>query len=81
MATLGSEIKRLRESRGLTQAQLASWSHLGITFIWSVENDREVNYCDWHIERLAKALGVSEKSLLSLIPPNRRRFGRADPAA
>ena len=79
--TLGTEVRRLRESRGLTQAQMAVRSHLGMTFIWSVENDREVNCCDWHIGRLAKALGVSGGDLLPLIPRNGRILGRTDPAA
>ena len=79
--TLGTEVRRLRESRGLTQAQMAVRSHLGMTFIWSVENDREVNCCDWQIGRLAKVLGVSVGDLLPLIPRNRRILGRTDPAA
>jgi transcriptional regulator with XRE-family HTH domain len=81
MATIGGEVKRLREGKGLTQAQLAVRSHLGMSFVWSVEMGREVDWCSWHVERLAMALEVPEGSLLSLIPIERLGIRPPDAAA
>ncbi len=73
LLTLGKEVRRLREGKGLTQAQLAASSHLGMTFIWGVENDREMDFSAWELQRLARTLGVSERALLDLVPLHRRR--------
>ena len=81
MTTLGREVRRLREKRGMTLLELAADSHLGLTFIWAVEHDNDVDFTLWHVERLAKTLGVSEQGLLRLIPPERLRSSGPSSAA
>ncbi len=74
LTTLGSIVKELRESQGLTQQELARTSHVGMSFIWDIETEKEVECCSWQIERLAKTLDVTPGTLLSLIPHHRLRF-------
>lgn len=73
LPTLGSEIRKLREELGLSQAELARSSHLGMAFIWSIERDSEVDFSEWHLERLAQTLGVSLGRLLLLMPHEQRK--------
>ena len=73
VTSLGSEVKRLREGVGLSQAELAKSSHLGLKFIWGIEHDEDVEFGEWHLERLAATLGVSVGRLILLLPHHRRK--------
>ena len=73
MTSLGSEIRRLREGIGLSQAELAKTSHLGLRFIWGLEHEADVEISEWHLERLATTLGVSAGRLVLLLPHDKRK--------
>jgi transcriptional regulator with XRE-family HTH domain len=61
---LGEVVQQLRESRGLTQAQLAERAQLSVSFVSILEGGRSGNNpSPAIIQRLARALGVSVTKL------------------
>ena len=61
---LGEIVQQLRESRGLTQAQLAERAQLSVSFVSILEGGRSGNNPSLAIiQRLARALGVSVTKL------------------
>ena len=61
---LGQKIKRLRKERGLTQVELAVIVNISPVYIGFIENGRRRPSLRT-LERLARALKVSAKDLLS----------------
>ena len=62
MADLNN-LRAIRTQRGLTQLDLATLTQIAPSNISSMENGKQFAYPGWR-KRLAKALGVSEKSIL-----------------
>lgn len=61
---LGSKIRDIRTKRGLTQEELAHRADLGYSYINQIENGRRNPSMD-AVSRIAKALGVKVKDLIS----------------
>lgn len=61
---LQAVLKRLRESRGLSQAALAAKAKVTDAYIAQLETGRKKNPSLLVLKRLAKALGVSVTELL-----------------
>jgi len=70
---LGKEIQRLREARGLTQAQLAQLSDLSTVYVQKLELGERLSPSFPALERLAKALGVTLEIRLAVKPERRKR--------
>lgn len=64
---LSSNLKRLREARGYSQEELASFSGLNKNYISNVEQ-ATVNITLANLEALAKGLGCTEEELLKRHP-------------
>jgi transcriptional regulator with XRE-family HTH domain len=60
----GSNIRRIRQERGLSQEQLADLAKLHRTYIGGIERG-ERNVSLNNLARIAEALGVSPADLLS----------------
>lgn len=56
-------LRRIRQSKGLTQASLAKHADLHVTYINAVENERR-NISLSNVERIASALGIEAFLLL-----------------
>jgi len=63
MATTGDRIRALRETRGMTQDQLADNAKISKSFLSEVENNRR-NVSSENLLRLANVLGASIDYLL-----------------
>ena len=64
MATLAALVKTLRQSRGLSQAQLGTEAHIGQTYLSDIEKGKTKLPSVDHRRRLAAALGTSNIELL-----------------
>ena len=62
-AVVGRNIKRMRERRGLPQDALAHDAGIHVTYLSGVENGKR-NITLLVLERLARALDVSESEIL-----------------
>ena len=62
--SLGARVKRIREARGLTQAELAKKARMTQGFISQVESGVRKSPGVLHFQRLAKALKVPVGELL-----------------
>ena len=62
LATLGQNVRRRRDDRGLTQEKLAEKSGLDSTYISDIERGRR-NPGIKNVARLAKALGLTTAEL------------------
>jgi transcriptional regulator with XRE-family HTH domain len=59
-----ANLKRLRERRGLTQAQLAEQARLDRTYVIMLERGKKTNPSLGALDRIAEALGVTVIDLL-----------------
>jgi transcriptional regulator with XRE-family HTH domain len=64
LQNFGANLKKIREGKGFTQAQLAIDSDMDISYISRIENLR-ISPSLIYITHLAEALGVDMKQLIS----------------
>lgn len=64
MSTIGKNIKRLRQDRGLSQDKLSKLSDLSLNTVVKIELDESPNPTIETVQRIAKALEVSVDDLL-----------------
>ena len=62
--TLGEVVREVRESRGLTPAQLAEKAQVALSLVLALEAGSESNPSRQIVHRLARALDVPAKRLL-----------------
>ena len=65
MSTIGKNIKRYRQEKGLSQDKLSKLSDLSLNTVVKIELDESPNPTIETIQRIAKALGVSVDGLLT----------------
>lgn len=61
---IGSEIKKLRQRKGLTQAQLSEISHIKYKYIQTIEGKNPPNIRIDTLERLSKSLDTPSWKIL-----------------
>lgn len=64
MSTIGKNIKRLRQEKGLSQDKLSKLADLSLNTVVKIELDGNSNPTIETVQRIAKALGVSVDDLL-----------------
>ena len=64
----GARLRELRNSRGLTQADLASKAHVTASYVWRLESGGAAPGIDL-LDRLAAALGTTAADLLPASEP------------
>ena len=64
MSTIGKNIKRYRQDKGLSQDKLSKLSDLSLNTVVKIELDESPNPTIETIQRIAKALDVSVDDLL-----------------
>ena len=64
MSTIGKNIKRLRQDKGLSQDKLSKLSDLSLNTVVKIELDESPNPTIETVQRIAKALEVSVDDLL-----------------
>lgn len=64
MSTIGKNIKRFRQDKGLSQDKLSKLADLSLNTVVKMELDESPNPTIETIQRIAKALGVSVDDLL-----------------
>jgi len=64
----GSRLRELRNSRGMTQAELAHQAHVTASYVWRLESGGAAPGIDL-VERLAAALGTTAADLLPVVEP------------
>ena len=64
MSTIGKNIKRYRQERGLSQDKLSKLTDLSLNTVVKIELDESPNPTIETIQRIAKALEVSVDDLL-----------------
>ena len=64
MSTIGKNIKRYRQNKGLSQDKLSKLADLSLNTVVKIELDESPNPTIETIQRIAKALGVSVDDLL-----------------
>ncbi|MDP2696398.1 MAG: helix-turn-helix transcriptional regulator [bacterium] len=65
MSTIGKNIKRLRQDKGLSQDKLSKLADLSLNTVVKIELDENPNPTIETIQRIAKALAVSVDDLLN----------------
>lgn len=60
-------LRRLRLSRGMTQAELARQANVTVSYVWKLESGAAAPGIDL-VDRLANALGTTPSDLLSPAP-------------
>ena len=65
MSTIGKNIKRYRQEKGLSQDKLSKLADLSLNTVVKIELDESPNHTIETIQRIAKALGVSVDGLLT----------------
>ena len=64
VSKLGVIVRDLRETRGLTQAQLAEKAQVALSYILVIESEQPGNPSRQILHRIARALDVPAKRLL-----------------
>jgi transcriptional regulator with XRE-family HTH domain len=64
MSTIGKNIKRLRQEKGLSQDKLSKLADLSLNTVVKIELDDSPNPTIETVQRIAKALEVSVDDLL-----------------
>jgi transcriptional regulator with XRE-family HTH domain len=64
MSTIGKNIKRFRQDKGLSQDKLSKFADLSLNTVVKIELDESPNPTIETIQRIAKALDVSVDDLL-----------------
>ncbi len=64
----GARLRELRNSRGMTQAELANQAHVTASYVWRLESGGAAPGIDL-VDRLAIALGTSAADLLPVAEP------------
>jgi len=64
MSTIGKNIKRLRQEKGLSQDKLSKLADLSLNTVVKIELDESPNPTIETVQRIAKALEVSVDGLL-----------------
>jgi len=64
MSTIGKNIKRFRQDKGLSQDKLSKLADLSLNTVVKMELDESPNPTIETIQKIAKALGVSVDELL-----------------
>ncbi len=64
MSTIGKNIKRFRQDKGLSQDKLSKLADLSLNTVVKIELDESPNPTIETIQRIAKALNVSVDDLL-----------------
>jgi transcriptional regulator with XRE-family HTH domain len=64
----GARLRELRNSRGMTQADLASKAHVTASYVWRLESGGAAPGIDL-LDRLAAALGTTAADLLPAAEP------------
>ncbi len=64
MSTIGNNIKRYRQEKGLSQDKLSKLADLSLNTVVKIELDESPNPTIETIQRIAKALDVSVDNLL-----------------
>ncbi len=64
MSTIGKNIKRYRQDKGLSQDKLSKLADLSLNTVVKIELDESPNPTIETIQRIAKALSVSVDDLL-----------------
>ena len=64
MSTIGKNIKKYRQEKGLSQDKLSKLADLSLNTVVKIELDESPNPTIETIQRIAKALGVSVDDLL-----------------
>ncbi|SET43894.1 helix-turn-helix domain-containing protein [Nonomuraea wenchangensis] len=67
LALYGSELRRLREEKGITQEQLADFCHVSKSLVSQIENAKR-NPSWKFTEDVEKRLGITDQSLARLLP-------------
>ncbi len=65
MSTIGKNIKRFRQDKGLSQDKLSKLADLSLNTVVKIELDESPNPTIETVQRIAKALGVSVDNLLT----------------
>jgi len=65
MWTIGKNIKKLREEKGVSQDRLSKLADISINTVVKIELDQSPNPTLETIQKLAKALGVSLDDLVN----------------
>jgi transcriptional regulator with XRE-family HTH domain len=65
MSTIGKNIKKFRQDKGLSQDKLSKLADLSLNTVVKIELDESPNPTIETIQRIAKALGVSVDNLLT----------------
>jgi len=64
MSTIGKNIKKLRQERGISQDKLSKLADISLNTVVKIEIDESPNPTLETIQKLAKALGVSLDDLI-----------------
>ena len=64
MSTIGKNIKKYRQEKGLSQDKLSKLADLSLNTVVKIELDESPNPTIETIQKIAKALGVSVDDLL-----------------
>jgi len=64
MSTLGKNIKRLRQEKGISQDKLSKLADISLNTVVKIELDQSPNPTLETIKKLAKAFGVSLDDLI-----------------
>ena len=65
MSTIGKNIKRFRQDKGLSQDKLSKLADLSLNTVVKIELDESPNPTIETVQRIAKALDVSVDNLLT----------------
>jgi len=65
MSTIGKNIKRLRQRKGISQDNLSKLADISLNTVVKIELDQSPNPTLETIQKLAKALGVSLDDLVN----------------
>jgi transcriptional regulator with XRE-family HTH domain len=65
MSTIGKNIKRLRQRKGISQDKLSKLADISLNTVVKIELDQSPNPTLETIQKLAKALGVSLDDLVN----------------